>query len=183
MGQKSSIDKLPKELRAKLLELLNDPACTQAWIVEAINNEAGDAVLSKSGLNRYAQRMKKFAEKNRQAREVAEMYLEKCGADTRNKLGKVLNEQIRGVAFDLMWEIEEQQKAGETKPEVLTEILHKLSKSLAELERAEKLNAERAENIRRAALAEAAAVVEQEAKSAGLNETALEIIKKKILGI
>jgi hypothetical protein len=30
MRQKSSIDKLPKELRAKLPELLNDPARTQA---------------------------------------------------------------------------------------------------------------------------------------------------------
>lgn len=183
MGQKSSIDKLPKNLREKLLEMLADPACTQAWIVEAINSEAGENAVSKSGINRYAVRMKKFAEKNRQAREVAEMYLEKCGADTRNKLGKVLNEQIRGVAFDLMWEIEEQQKEGAVKPEVLTEILHKLSRSLAELERAEKLNAERAEAIRTATLAEAAEVVSREAKAAGLDEAALEIIKKKILGI
>ena len=183
MGQKSKVDKLPKALRNKLLEMLNDPACTQAWITEAINYEAGENVISKSGVNRYAIRMKKFAEKNRQAREVAEMYLEKCGADTRNKLGKVLNEQIRGVAFDLMWDIEEQQKQGETKPEVLTEILHKLSKSLAELERAEKLNAERTKEIRTAALAEAAEVVEKEAKTAGLDAATLGIIKKKILGI
>jgi hypothetical protein len=183
VGQKSSIDKLPKTLREKLLEMLNDPACTQAWIVEAINGEAGEAVLSKSGVNRYALRMKKFAEKNRQAREVAEMYLEKCGADTRNKLGKVLNEQIRGVAFDLMWEIEEQQKEGGVKPEVLTEILHKLSKSLAELERAEKLNAERTESIRKAALADAAEVAAEEAKSAGLTDAAIDTIKRKILGV
>jgi DNA-binding transcriptional regulator WhiA len=67
VGQKSSVEKLPKNLREKLLEMLNDPACTQAWIVEAINGEAGEAVLSKSGVNRYALRMKKFAEKNRQA--------------------------------------------------------------------------------------------------------------------
>jgi DNA-binding transcriptional regulator WhiA len=67
MGQKSSVEKLPKNLREKLLEMLNDPACTQAWIAEAINDEAGEAVLSKSGVNRCAQRMKKFAEKNRQA--------------------------------------------------------------------------------------------------------------------
>jgi hypothetical protein len=183
MGKKSSIDKLPKKLRDKLLEMLGDPACTQAWIVEAINGEAGETVVSKSGVNRYAVRMKKFAEKNRQAREVAEMYLEKCGADTRNKLGKVLNEQIRGVAFDLMWEIEEQQKDGEAEPEVLTEILYKLSRSLAELERAEQLNAERTEEIRKAALAEAAEVVEREAKGAGLTDAALDKIKHKILGI
>jgi hypothetical protein len=183
VGQKSSVDKLPKPLRDKLLEMLADPACTQAWIVEAINDEAGEDILSKSGVNRYAVRMKKFAEKNRQAREVAEMYLEKYGADTRNKLGKVLNEQIRGVAFDLMWEIEEQQKGGALEPEVLTGILHKLSRSLAELERAEKLNAERAEEIRKAALADAAEVVSREAKAAGLDEAAIGVIKHKILGI
>jgi hypothetical protein len=183
MGQKSSVEKLPKNLREKLLEMLNDPACTQAWIAEAINDEAGEAVLSKSGVNRYALRMKKFAEKNRQAREVAEMYLEKCGADTRNKLGKVLNEQIRGVAFDLMWEIEEQQKDGGADNEALTGILYKLSRSLAELERAEKLNAERTEEIRKAALAEAAEVVEKEAKGAGLTEAAIDTIKRKILGL
>jgi type VI protein secretion system component VasF len=111
------------------------------------------------------------------------MYLEKCGADTRNKLGKVLNEQIRGVAFDLMWEIEEQQNDGNAKPEALTEILYKLSRSLAELERAEKLNAERTAEIRKETLVQAAEIVEQEAKSAGLTEEALDIIKRKILGI
>jgi hypothetical protein len=47
------------------------------------------------------------------------MYLEKCGADTRNRLGKVLNGQIRGVAFDLMREIEEQQKEGGADNEAL----------------------------------------------------------------
>jgi hypothetical protein len=52
VGQKSSIDKLSKKLREKLLEMLNDPACTQAWIVEVINGEAGEAVVSKSGVNR-----------------------------------------------------------------------------------------------------------------------------------
>lgn len=163
--------------------MLHDPSCTQARIVETINDEARTNVLSKSGVNRYAQRMKKFSEKSKQAREVAEMYLEKRGADTRNKLGKVLNEQIRGVAFDLMWEIEEQQKDGGIQPEALTEILHKLSRSLAELERAEKLNAERSEEIRKAALAEAAEVVEKEAKSAGMSEAAFETIKRKILGL
>ena len=104
MGQKSCVDRLFPELREKLLELLNNPAVTQAQIVDAINAEAGEPLISKSSLNRYAQRMKKFAEKNRQAREVADAYLEKYGSDTRNKLGKVVNEQIRLVAFDLIIE-------------------------------------------------------------------------------
>jgi hypothetical protein len=91
---------------------------------------------------------------------VAKLHAWIHGAGTRNKLGNVLNGQIRGVAFDLMREIEEPQKDGGADKEVLTGILYKLSRSLAELERAEKLNAERTEEIRKTALAEAAEVEE-----------------------
>jgi hypothetical protein len=66
MGQKSAVDRLPEVLRKKLLEMLQDPAVTQAEIVDAINAEAGETLLSRSSMNRYAQRMKRFAEKNRQ---------------------------------------------------------------------------------------------------------------------
>ena len=112
MGQKSAVDRLPEDLRKKLIELLNRPDVTQLEIVDAINAEAGEPLISKSSLNRYAVRMKKFAEKNRQAREVAEAYLEKYGSDTRNRLGKVVNEQVRLVAFDLISELEELKEAG-----------------------------------------------------------------------
>ena len=123
MGQKSCVDRLSPELRAKLLELLNNPAVTQAEIVDAINAEAGEPLISKSSLNRYAQRMKKFAEKNRQAREVADAYLEKYGSDTRNKLGKVVNEQIRLVAFDLIAELEDAKEGGDLDPKFITEVI------------------------------------------------------------
>lgn len=48
MGQKSSIDRLPPELRLKLIEMLQDPAVTQVQVVEAINLEAGETVISKA---------------------------------------------------------------------------------------------------------------------------------------
>jgi hypothetical protein len=54
---------------------------------------------------------------------------------------------------------------------------------LSEIEQAEKLNAERAEDIRKTTLGEAAEVAAREAKAAGLDEAALDIIKRKILGI
>lgn len=123
MGQKSCVDRLSPELREKLLELLNNPAVTQAEIVDAINAEAGEPLISKSSLNRYAQRMKKFAEKNRQAREVADAYLEKSANDTRNKLGKVVNEQIRLVAFDLIAELEDAKEDGNLDPKFITEVI------------------------------------------------------------
>jgi hypothetical protein len=134
-------------------------------------------------MNRYAQRMKRFAEKNRQAKEIADAYIDKYGTDNRVKLGKVVNEQIRLAVFDLIGEIEEIREDPDIKTPQIADMLYKLSRGLKELEQAEKLNAERTENIRKAALAEAAEIVEKEAKSAGLDEASLDIIKRKILGI
>ena len=183
MGRKSSVDRLPKKLRAMLAEMLADPACTQAQIVAAVNAQAGEKVLSSSGVNRYAQRMKRFTEKNRQAREVAEAYLEHCGADSRNKMGKVINEQIRLAAYDLMLEIDEIKEKPETDATALTDILLKVSKSLREIEQAEKLNAERTAGIRKDALTEAAQVVEATARSDGLSAETVAKLKKQILGL
>jgi hypothetical protein len=183
MGQKSAVDRLPENLRVRLLEMLQDPAITQAEIVDAINAEAGETLLSRSSMNRYAQRMKRFAEKNRQAKEIADAYIDKYGTDNRVKLGKVVNEQIRLAVFDLIGEIEEIREDPDIKTPMIADMLYKLSRGLKELEAAENLNAERTESIRKSALADAAEIVEQEAKSAGLDDAALDIIKRKILGI
>ncbi|HCC37023.1 MAG TPA: hypothetical protein DEQ14_05120 [Treponema sp.] len=183
MGQKSAVDRLPENLRIKLLEMLTNPAITQAEIVDAINAEAGETLLSRSSMNRYAQRMKRFAEKNRQAKEIADAYIDKYGNDNRVKLGKVVNEQIRLAVFDLIGEIEEIQADPEIKKTEIADMLYKLSRGLKELEAAEKLNAERAESIRKAALAEAADAVEQAAKSNGLTAETIEKIKSQILGL
>ncbi len=183
MGQKSTIDKLPKKLRDKLTEMLQNPAVTQAEIVDAINAEAGEPLISKSSMNRYAQKMKHFTEKNRQAKEIADAYIEKYGSENRQNLGKVINQQMRVAIFDLMGEFEEILADPETKSVEAADILYKISRGLKELEQAEKLNAERTQHIRQEALADAAKIVEKEAKSAGLDEAALEVIKRKILGI
>jgi hypothetical protein len=183
MGQKSAVDRLPENLRTKLLEMLHDQAITQAEIVDAINAEAGESLLSRSSMNRYAQRMKRFAEKNRQAKEIADAYIDKYGSDNRVKLGKVVNEQIRLAVFDLIGEIEEIREDPEIKSPQIAEMLYKLSRGLKELEQAEKLNAERTESIRKAALAEAAEAVEQTAKSNGLTAETIEKIKTQILGL
>jgi len=183
MGQKSAVDKLPKKLRNKLIEMLNDPAVTQAEIVDAINAEAGEPLISKSSMNRYAQKMKHFAEKNRQAKEIADAYIDKYGSENRQTLGKVINEQMRVAIFDLMGEFDEIRADGETKAVEAADMLYKISRGLKELEQAEKLNAERTEKVRKEALADAAEIVEKEAKSAGLDASAVDIIRRKILGI
>jgi hypothetical protein len=183
MGQKSAVDKLPKKLRSKLIEMLNDPAVTQAEIVDAINAEAGEPIISKSSMNRYALKMKHFGEKNRQAKEIADAYIDKYGGENRQTLGKVINEQMRVAIFDLMGDFDEIRTDGETKAVEAADMLYKISRGLKELEQAEKLNAERTESIRKTALAEAAEVVEKEGSSAGVSKEKIDYIKRQILGI
>lgn len=132
MGQKSAVDKLPEPLRKRLIELLNRPDVTQLEIVEAINAEAGEPLISKSSLNRYALRMKKFAEKPASSRGCGSL-LEKYGSDTRNKLGKVVNEQIRLIAFDLICELEELKESKHVSPALMTDVIFKVSRGLKEL--------------------------------------------------
>lgn len=183
MGQKSAVDKLPKRLRSKLIKMLQDPACTQIQIADAINAAAGEPLISKSSVNRYALRMKTFAEKNRQAKEVAELYLEKYGGEGRNKLGKIVNEQVRLVAFELISELDDLKEKNKIKPQGITEIIFKVSRGLRDLELAEKLNAERAEDIRKAVLEEAAKIAEKSARQDGVSKKTIEKIKKEILGV
>lgn len=183
MGQKSAVDKLPEPLRKRLIALLNRPEITQKEIVDVINAEAGEPLLSKSSVNRYAVRMKKFAEKNRQAREVAEAYLEKYGSDTRNKLGKVVNEQIRLVAFDLICELEELKEESDINPRIMTDVIFKVSRGLQALEQAEKLNAEREDAIRELILKETASKVEAVAKKKGVSKEALDAIYAEVFKI
>ena len=184
MGQKSSIDRLPENLRSKLIELLQNPAVTQKEVVEMINNEAGENVVSKSSVNRYKLRMDRFAAKNRQAREVADAYLEKYGADNRNKLGKVTNEYIRLMAFDLITDIEDlRDTEGEIKPEDLSDIIYKVSRAIKELEQAEKLNAQREAEIKAQVQKETAEKVETVCKQKGVSKEVKESILSEVFSI
>lgn len=184
MGQKSSIDRLPENLRSKLIELLQNPAVTQKEIVELINAEAGENVVSKSSVNRYKLRMDKFATKTREAREVADAYIEKYGTESRNKLGKVVNEYIKLMVFDLTTELEELKDSdGEIKPEDLADIIYKVSRAIKELEQAEKLNAQREAEIKAAVQKEAAEKVETICKQKGVTTETKEAILAEIFSI
>lgn len=183
MGQKSSIDKLNKELRTKLIEMLQNPAVTQLEVVELINSMAGEPVVSKSSVNRYKQRMDLFTKKTAEAREVAATYIEKMGADSRNKLGKLANEQVRILVFDLLLELEELKTTGDIDLGAITDILLKVSRSLQSLERAEKLNSERTAEIKAELLAEVSEKLDEAAKKKGIDLDTMKAIKSEYFGI
>lgn len=184
MGQKSSIDRLPQNLREKLIELLQNPTVTQKEVVELINGEAGETVVSKSSVNRYKLRMDRFAAKSREAREVADAYIEKYGTENRNKLGKVVNEYIKLMVFDLITELEELKDAdGEVKPEDMADIIYKVSRAIKELEQAEKLNAQREAEIKAAVQKETAEKVETVCKQKGVSKESMDTILREVFNI
>ena len=182
MGRKSQVDLLPDELRIKLIELLKNPATTQIDIAKEINIRAGEELLTKSSVNRYASRMPRQIEKARQAREVAEAYMERMGEDKnrRNQMGKVVNEQIRLMSFDLIGEIEELKEQGEIDPKLVIDLVWKVSRAVRELEQAEKLNAERESRIRKEAMEEAAQRAEKQLKEEGIGDQTILTVKKAI---
>ena len=104
-------------------------------------------------------------------------------SDTRNKLGKVVNEQIRLVAFDLIAELEDAKEGGDLDPKFITEVIFKVSRGLKELEQAEKLNAEREDEIKALVVKETAEKVETACRKKGITQEAKEAILAEIFSI
>ena len=184
MGRKSTVDLLPPSLKDKLLSLLAKPEVTQQEITDIINEEAGETVVSKSAVNRYAQKMEEVSRKNREATAIAKVYLQQVEEGTGNTLGKVAIEQLRMIVFDLLMGIDQMPKDA-TDPEGLMNLttgINKVAKALRDHETASETNAKMEEQIK-ARTVIVAEEVEQTVKSSGLSDRAVEEIKAKILGI
>ncbi len=183
MGQISNIEKLPNELRLYLIKLLENPNCTQQEVAELVNDKAGAKVVSKSSVNRYAIKMKEFSERNRQAREVAKVYLASCEEDTGVELSKVVTEQIRMLVFDLLMasnNLKEAENSEQIQEMAFT--ASKLARAVKDIESATTINMEREEKMKKKAEATAASV-EKKIKASGLSDNTIEEIKAQILGI
>ncbi|MCY4373678.1 MAG: DUF3486 family protein [Spirochaetaceae bacterium] len=179
---KSSIDRLSPELRQKLHELLAHPEVTQQEVAEALNQAAGETVVSKSAVNRYAVKMRKISERNRQAREVAELYLEQAGPDAQNRIGEVVIHQVRQLAFDLMLAMEDLTPDSPEAIEQIAKLISQLSRSARDMESAATANAERRRKLQED-VAAAAADVERTASAGGLSKETVAELRRRILGI
>lgn len=163
MPQKSSIERLPEDVRERLHELLRDPRVTQLEATARINEilEAeGEGTLSKSAVNRYALRMEKVGSRLRQSREIAEMWIAKLGAAPQGKTGHLINEILRTLSFDVSLMLQEGNLDAETAPGVV-DMLKGLALTMQRLEKAATLNVKREQEIRKQALEDAAEAVEK----------------------
>ena len=176
---KSSIDLLSPQLREQLHALLARPEVTQQEITDAINAAAGETVVSKSGINRYAVRMKAFGERARQIKEATQVYVQMAGDQAQ--VSESIVHQIRIGLYDLTSTLEAQ----DAEPEEIAgriDTLSRASRGIRDLETAAKAIDER----RRRLQDELAAAAEDAGKTArrgGLSPEMVQQIRERVLGV
>lgn len=180
MAAKSTIKTLQPELLEQLQDWLRDPRITQLEATERLNElleEVGEAPRSKSAVNRYAVQMNEIGARIQQSREMADMWVGKFGNAPQGKVGQMLNEMIRNLAFNTTIELAEGE--GVIPPKLIKELAWAVEK----LENASTINEKRQREIEKAILQKAATETEKAIVEAGLSADTANEIKKKILGL
>lgn len=178
VSQPSSIDRLPDALREQLNAYLRDPSVTQkravALINQAIADEFGDEVapLSKSSVNRYAQRMERVGAQIRQAREVADVWIGKLGGQPAGEVGNLINELVRTMALETAMSYAEGEK------KVPPKVIQQLALAVQRLEQAATFNAKRERDL----LADAGERAEETVMRQGLSGEVAAAIRAAIQG-
>ncbi len=174
----SSITALPPDILEQLQALLRDPRVTQldaTTRINAILAEQGEAPVSKSSVNRYAIKMSTIGAKLTQSRQIADMWIGKLGNEPAGKVGALLNEMIRNLAFESAMHLAD----GDEPPD--PKLLKELSVAVERLERASATNEKTQRDIEQRALAKAAERVSQAAKAQGLDEDQAQFWREKVL--
>ena len=179
MGIPSSIEILPTDILEQLQALLRDPRVTQMDATRRLNAilaEQGAEPVSKSAVNRYALKMDKIGAKLSQSRAIADMWIGKLGNEPSGKVGALLNEMIRNLAFDATLAM------GEGDGPVDPRMIKALAEAVEKLERASTVNQDRADKIEKTLVK-----LEKEAQGPGssrkLDVATLQAVREGIYGL
>ena len=187
MGRISSIHKLPENVREALNEWLRDPGLSQTETAERTNSlleELGlEERVSRKAVNRYDQRMRAIGQRLRERREVADLWIGKLGSKPGGKVGHLVVEIIRGLAYDLSSKLEEEGLEGKHIPQVIDQV-SKLALMAQRVEQASGLSVNREAKIRLSEREKAAEVAERTLSSQkGISEQTIDTIRNRILGV
>jgi len=178
----SKVDLLPADIKTRLAMMLRDKQYSQTQILAEINDLIRECglderyCLSKTGLNRYANKMEKFGEKIRQSREIAEIWTKQLGETPQSDIGKLLMEAVKTMAFELTLNADEK---GIKDPK----FLNQLALISQRIEMAQSMNYERERKIRKEVAQQVAETAEKVVTQAGLSKAAVAQLKAEILGI
>lgn len=173
MGRKSSIRKLPEELRAELDRLLRDGKHTLVEITAHLRSLG--AGVSKSAVHRYSQDFEALASDIRIAREMAQAIGQELeGVD--GDAGRLAIESLQALLFRARRQLSD---AGD----IDIESFGLLARATKDLQAALKSNVDTELKIRERAARDAAAAAERVASEEGLSASTIDSIKASILGI
>ncbi len=166
----SSIGKLPADLRKMLDEWLSGTAVTQAEAAARINGylaaRGETARISRYAVGRYDQRLRRLGERLRESRQIAEAWIDKLGAAPQGKLGLLVNETLRTLAFDISLKLHEGELSEESLPRLIGQ-LKQLSTAVQTLERTASENLKRQTEIERRAAENLASEAEKRTADGG----------------
>ncbi|MEX3690120.1 DUF3486 family protein [Paraburkholderia sp. BR14263] len=175
MPPRSKIDRLPPEVKSWLDELLVKSNFSDYEGIAAQLNEAlrpYDMQVSKTGVHQYGksfdERLKAVRLVSEQARAVVEASPDDEGA-VNDALTRLVQEKMFGILMDI-----------EVDPKKVD--LSKLARAVAELGKASVMQKRWQTEARRQALEEAAKEAGETARSMGLTDDAVDLIKTRILG-
>ena len=177
---KAKVKALPADILERLQALLRDPRVTQLEATAQINAilaAQGAEPVSKSAVNRYAVQMNTVGAKLAQSREIADMWIGRLGNEPAGKVGALLGEVVRNLAFDAALELSEVESPADPK------LIKELAIAIEKLEKASSENEKRAQEMRRRAVLEATEKAAEVAKRSGLSSDMIDAFKREMLGV
>lgn len=178
MSPKSTIAKLPPEVRSAVDEAIREGRATIDEIVALIRGLGGNA--SRSAVGRYKQTAEEQMRDFRRAQDMAKVWVDKFGSEPEGDVARLLFQLLGTVAFNTFGTI---QEAGGS---VEAQDLFFLSRAIKEFETARKTNVEREVKLRAEIEKQKSAAVENVEKIArkkGLDSETIENLKREFLGI
>lgn len=158
-NQKSSIKKLPPEIRAEIDKLSIQHGWEIDDLVDYVRSKGGE--VSRSAMGRYTRNLhldvEAAAEKLNRAKEISTALVERFGDKPDNELARANIQMLHGQIFDMI--LEEEQVVEDDDGNVIhtpgdSLRLVRMTKAVQQLLSAEKMNAERVKEIRKMAVDE-----------------------------
>tara|TARA_R110002049_G_scaffold83938_11_gene213701 strand:- start:719 stop:1270 length:552 start_codon:yes stop_codon:yes gene_type:complete len=182
MGRKSSIDKLPGEVRQHIERRLRENRFTLDELFADVREAFPDIEMapSRSALGRYSQGFEEVMKHQREISAAASALVSELGEDFDDKSGALLAQAVTTLATRATFDTLEQDKADIG--DVLD--LARAAKAAAE---SRSLSFKERQAVAKAAreklLEEQEANLQAEAKAQGMDETQVDFWRRKVLGI
>jgi len=159
MARKSSIRRLPPQLRKELDRLLADGRYTLDQVTAHLQTLG--AAVSRSAVGRYSQEFEEVARQLRESRELVAVFARELGPLPDNDLGRFLPEMLHKLIYDVI-----RPRAGGAGGELEPKELMQLARAIKDSVGSSKISAELALKLKAEAKREAQAEVKAQLSGA-----------------